>query len=600
MNLKQEMQKAIELFTCGKTIDSLNLFRKLYLENPGNEDLIYNYAYVLGELGEVKAEIELYDILLKKNSGNNYDVLINKSIALMGLKNLDSAHNCIVEAIKKAPPKRYDAWEILGDIEYARGEVVTACKSYQYFFKQIINEVDRENLEKFIDAAIFLLNLPGVYESKEAIDSARNRYIENLETAYKIAESLPEEVFKINNLGPRIAFKVNTFYLAYQQCDGDLLLNKKLVRLYQILLGEREFDYKKLPNAQSPKQKKVLVISTFKYHPELFVFNQIKGFLNSNYELHYYGVNSSYQQSSLYANFLKLKFNPDNYKKVIRLIQNQRFDLVFIPDIGMSIESRILSTFKLGEKTFMNWLHPISSGSPYVDYFLSGELMEGNHSDGRYSEQLIKLPGIGINFEINKRKGEDIKSFELDRRFNIGCLQTPFKYHPDFDKIYPLLCLANPKIKFHFFDYHIKKFTEQLMDRLKKEFIKHGLAFENYMEIHPRILSREKYLDHLAGYHLILDAQGWSGGNTTLDALNAATPIFSLYKEDGDIRQKHTSAILKLLGLEECIYTNFDEMKIAIKSLMNSDNYNNLRKKFSIINYKFSSCNICDAIIRDR
>jgi predicted O-linked N-acetylglucosamine transferase (SPINDLY family) len=594
MKLKQEMQKAVELFTCGKTKESLDAFRKLYLKDPDNQDLTYNYAFVLGELGKIKEEIELYDILLKKSLGNNYDVLINKSIALMELKDLDLAHSCALEATQKFPT-RSEAWEILGDIEYAKGEILTACNSYQSYFKKIIDESKRPILENFINTSISLLNLPGIYDSTNHIDSVRKKFIENLSIAYEIAKLLPMEVFQENKFGPKLAFKINTFYLAYQQQD-DQLLNRKLVKLYQILLGERELVYKSLPTTHSQNRKKVLVISTFKYHPELFIFNQIKGFVDANYELHCYVVNSAYQPTSLDANYLKLKFNPDNYKDVIHFIQNQKFDFVFMPDIGMSIESRILSTFKLGEKTFMNWLHPISSGSPYIDYFLSGELMEGNHSDDRYSERLIKLPGVGLNFEIMGGKLKEISYSEVDT-FHIGCIQTPFKYHPDFDKVYPLLCLTNPKIKFHFFDYYIKKFTTQLIARLEKEFTKYGLVFEDHIVIHPRILSREKYLDHLAGYHLILDAQGWSGGNTTIDALNSGVPVLCLYKEDGDIRQKHTSSILKLLNLEECCFTNLDDLKTTIGSLMLPGKYNLLRNKFTNVNYKFSSCNMYDSIV---
>lgn len=592
MSIKHEMQKAIQLFTCGKINESLDLFRILYLSNPYDEDLIYNYAYALGESGNTKQEIELYNVLLKKNSAENYDVLLNKAIALMELKDFESAHHCIILAIKRSPAMRFDAWEILGDIEYARGEIFEACRAYQYFFNKIINESYRPILEKFIDKAIFLLNLPGVYENSDQINLVREKYIKNLDAACKMAESFPEQIFRENNFGPKIAFKINTFYLAYQQNDSDLFLNKKLVRLYQILLGEKEFSFKKSSNSNGPK--KVLVISTFKYHPQLFILNQINSFIDANCTLHFYALNSVYQPTLRVATYLKLKFNPDNYKEVVRFIQNERFDYVFIPDIGMSIESRILSTFKLGDKTFMNWLHPISSASPYVDYFLSGELMESDDCDQRYSEQLIKLPGIGLNFEIDGGVRKKKNYLKTDEKFNIGCIQTPFKYHPDYDYIYPLLCLNNPKIKFHFFDYHIKKFTGQLMGRLKREFVKYDLVFEDYIEIHPRILSRDTYLDHLSGYHLILDAQGWSGGNTTLDALNAGLPVLSFYREDGDIRQKHTSSILKMLNLEEFSFTSFDDLSIAINNLMLPDNYRALRKRFSDINFKFLSCDIRD------
>ncbi len=47
---------------------------------------------------------------------------------------------------------------------------------------------------------------------------------------------------------------------------------------------------------------------------------------------------------------------------------------------------------------FGHWGHPITSGLPTIDYFISSELMEPAQGDNHYSEKLIRLSNLGIAY----------------------------------------------------------------------------------------------------------------------------------------------------------------------------------------------------------
>ncbi len=44
------------------------------------------------------------------------------------------------------------------------------------------------------------------------------------------------------------------------------------------------------------------------------------------------------------------------------------------------------------------WAHPVTTGLPSLDYFLSSELIEGENPQEHYSEKLILLPNIGVAY----------------------------------------------------------------------------------------------------------------------------------------------------------------------------------------------------------
>ena len=64
------------------------------------------------------------------------------------------------------------------------------------------------------------------------------------------------------------------------------------------------------------------------------------------------------------------------------------------------------------------------------------------------------------------------------------------------------------------------------------------------------------YLSLNLACDVFLDAHGWSGGNTTLEALNLDLPIVTTPGKY--MRGRHSAAILKQLGLEDSIADSVD------------------------------------------
>ena len=92
-------------------------------------------------------------------------------------------------------------------------------------------------------------------------------------------------------------------------------------------------------------------------------------------------------------------------QKLINKIVKDDLDILIYLDIGMNPKIQILSSLRLAPIQCNTWWHPVTSGFKYIDYFLSSELMENHNSQRHYTEKLINLPGLGIDYlDINKSK----------------------------------------------------------------------------------------------------------------------------------------------------------------------------------------------------
>ena len=70
---------------------------------------------------------------------------------------------------------------------------------------------------------------------------------------------------------------------------------------------------------------------------------------------------------------------------------------------------------------------------------LAAKAMETAESDSHYSEQLIRLPKIGVNIEPPPVSAEVLERSDFgipEGRIIYGAVQTLFKYLPQFDFLY--------------------------------------------------------------------------------------------------------------------------------------------------------------------
>jgi tetratricopeptide (TPR) repeat protein len=407
-----------------------------------------------------------------------------------------------------------------------------------------------------------LIKLKAIYESEEEINLVRKELEQKARHVLENVKKIPIAFLQTNNLGTKIAFKLNRFYLAYHQ-KKDKELNKIYSEITASLLN-REIQPKATKNK---KEKKLCVISTFKYHPNLFIIDQLKD-LDKTLKVVLIIINNpKIKLDEIPKNFkiIHLNLSPENVNEAIQKIINEDIDILFMPDIGMSIESQILATFKLAEVSIMGWLHPITSGSNNINYFLSGELMETPESSNEYTEKLIKLPGIGLKINPETYISTTLKKIQnkqINEDLKVGCLQTPFKYHPQYDYVLIEIAKKIPKASFIFIRYQ-DDLDKKLMQRLTSLFKKNGLD-SGVIKFQDR-LQKENYKTFLNTLDIALDSLGWSGGNTTLDCLGAGVPIFTL--KNNLMRSNHTAGLYELIGIKDLISTTPEELINKIYNL---------------------------------
>ena len=78
-------------------------------------------------------------------------------------------------------------------------------------------------------------------------------------------------------------------------------------------------------------------------------------------------------------------------------IEKEKFEVLFYPDIGMSVEFYFLSLIRLAKYQIMSWGHPETTGSKSIDFFLCSKNLISENSEKFYSEKFLiidKLPMI--------------------------------------------------------------------------------------------------------------------------------------------------------------------------------------------------------------
>ena len=64
---------------------------------------------------------------------------------------------------------------------------------------------------------------------------------------------------------------------------------------------------------------------------------------------------------------------------------------MFFTDIGMDALTYTLAFSRMAPVQCTTWGHPVTSGSPTMNYFMSSELLELSEADDHYTEKLVRL-----------------------------------------------------------------------------------------------------------------------------------------------------------------------------------------------------------------
>jgi predicted O-linked N-acetylglucosamine transferase (SPINDLY family) len=242
-----------------------------------------------------------------------------------------------------------------------------------------------------------------------------------------------------------------------------------------------------------------------------------------------------------------------------QIIADQLHVLVF-PEIGMNSQILQMAGLRLAPVQCVAWGHPVTSGLPTIDYFLSSDLMEPENAQEHYTERLIHLPNIGVSYPkpyippLTKTRAD----FQLrDDGLIYLCCQAPYKYLPQYDFIFAEIARRVPQSQFVFLRGGILK------PRLDRAFAAIGLKSEDYC-VFLSIPERFDYLTINLLSDVYLDTFTWSGGNTTLEAIACYLPVVTCPGEF--MRGRHSYSFLRMLEVTDTIAQNETEyIEIAVR-----------------------------------
>ncbi|KAA5605508.1 hypothetical protein F1188_11490 [Roseospira marina] len=252
-----------------------------------------------------------------------------------------------------------------------------------------------------------------------------------------------------------------------------------------------------------------------------------------------------------------------------RRIRDDQLDVVVFPDLGMGARSFVLAACRLAPRQCVSWGHPVTTGLPTVDVFLTSEAMEPEGAEAVYTERLVPLPRLGIHYRPAQRTDGRRDVFGLPEGVPVYlCCQALQKYLPDQDDLFARIATAVPDARFVFLRHRSATAANAaFLRRLESAFVARGLDPGAHLVALPW-LAWEDFLRLCGVCDVFLDSIGWSGGNTTLEALaQGAIPVTL---PGPFMRGRHTMAMLRLMGLDELVARDRNDY-VAIAARLGQD-----------------------------
>ncbi|MCP4615030.1 MAG: tetratricopeptide repeat protein [Bradyrhizobium sp.] len=245
--------------------------------------------------------------------------------------------------------------------------------------------------------------------------------------------------------------------------------------------------------------------------------------------------------------------------------------VLLFPEIGMDKLSAQLAGMRLAAVQCTSWGHPVTSGFPTIDYFLSSALMEPSRAEAHYTEKLVRLPNLSIHYEPIDVGPRQIARAELGLRgtsIAYWCAQSLPKYLPQFDEVFARIAANVAECQFVFIEFGGgRAVTELFKARLERAFGAAGLKADEHCVFLPR-LAPECFAAAIGQCDVVLDSIGWSGCNSILESLVHDLPVVTLPGEL--MRSRHAAAILEMMDVPQTTARSVDEY-VAIASALGRD-----------------------------
>lgn len=552
--------------------EALKCFDRAIALRPNYPKAHCNRGVALDALGQPAEAVASFDRALALHP-NLPEAMVNRAGALRAAKRHDEAVQCLDHLLAAHPryaEGHYMRAMVMGDFNCA-DQAVASCD----MAVALKPDYSKARWGSCIAA------LPVLYAEEGEIAVRRAEYERRLRAlcaAYE-AGRIPGDMTK--GLG-----MAQPFFLAYQgHCDRDL--QKVFGGLVTRIMSDRYGTAELAPPPAPDEPVRVGIVSGFLWLHSVWKVGT-RGWLTQldpkRFQTFVYNPGFKKDAETELAQKHAYRYvagvRPLNEWR--DLILADRPHVLLYPEIGMFHVVSELAALRLAPVQCSYIGHPQTSGYPTIDYFLSGELIEPPNGDEHYSEQLVRLPNIGFHYEPLDLPAAAVTRAELGLRPTATaywCAQSLFKYLPQYDEVFPRIAKQAGDCQFVFIRYPTRGVTELLQSRLERAFAAHGLKADDHCLFVPA-MDMARFAAASAQCDVMLDSIGWSGGNTTLEAIAQDLPVVTF---EGDLMRGRVSAgILRMMDAPDGIAATIDEyVALAARIATDKDWRDALKRRVS-------------------
>jgi protein O-GlcNAc transferase len=416
------------------------------------------------------------------------------------------------------------------------------------------------------------LMLPTILKNLKDIDESRNKLFEYIQ---EILDSDKKISLDVDSQ----LIKPLQFNLSYNQYDN-LKINKKCVSFFRKIYPQLNRVHQ-LKKAISSKIRIGFVSDYLTDHTIGKLFKGIILNLDKNkFDIKIFHTTKT-KKGGIYQDFIDAEKNnqinnfilPVKFEDRQKIIAHENLDILFYPEIGLSLELYYLSFIRLATYQITSWGHPETTGIDTIDYFLTSKLIESQNSNKKFSEKLLYsdfLPMYYYTPDVKKKLDIDT----LSKNNIYSCPQTLFKIHPEFDLVLGKILEEDKKAKIYFIKDSDNIYYKKLLNRFKKN-TKIDLNRIEFIDG----LTWEGYINHCGQASVLLDPFYFSAGNSFYESMFYGTPTIT--KPTEYTKSRLVLGAYNQMGIEKApVVNNTDDYVRKALEIANNKNLYDLKNYY--------------------
>jgi predicted O-linked N-acetylglucosamine transferase (SPINDLY family) len=529
-----------------RLVEAERAFRSALAARPDFIDALFHLAELLRVAGRFEESERLFARVLELRPGfaEGYN---RRGLVLEALKRFEESESAFRRAIA-LKPGYIEALDNLANRMHDRGETASALEIADAWLRERPHD-----LSAAASALAYVLPVVSadVDEDRRALDGFDAR-LPALARAQPAGTDAPARL---------------PFYLAYR-AGNQLDRLRRYGDAASASVGARwgGVAAKSSPPSAGGRVRVAIVTAFFASHPvwEILVRGVARHLDREKFDLVFVHTGTTEDACTTEAKGLAARFHArcQDMARAVDVLREESPHILLYPELGMDSTSYKLAGLRLAPVQCTSWGHPVTSGLPTVDYFLSGEVLEGQGAEAHYREKLVRLPGTGV--ATIPPTAAVAQTFDPARHapraegkpVRFALCQMPYKFAPEHDELYARIAESVGNCEF-WLPVHPEKSAAgaRLLARMGRVFRSRGLDAGRFFRSIPWLPPAE-FAGFLERMDVYLDCPAFSGYTTALQAVRRGLPIVTL--EGEFLRQRLAAGLLRTIGVTDTIATSRD------------------------------------------